>query len=188
MTALHRPSLPGARTRPAFFTGIGRIAGLAVLALALGAGLSGCVGYSPGGLAPGASEATVRAQMGEPSGRHTLAEGRSRLEYARGPAGRHTYMLDFDAAGRLQSWAQVLTEANFARVQPGWTAEQVLTELGRPTQEQVFPMGQVRVWSYRFDSWDCSWFQVSVVLRDGRVTETGMGPDPRCNAPDDHRD
>ena len=46
-------------------------------------------------------------------------------------------------------------------------------------------LGQVRVWSYRFDSWDCSWFQVTVALRDARVTETGLGPDPRCNARDD---
>lgn len=179
MTALKSTSKPG--------VGAGAAARIRIAALAA-LWLSGCVGYSPNGLAPGASEAEVRAQMGEPSGRHALPEGRSRLEYARGPAGRHTFMVDFDAAGRLQSWAQVLTEASFARVQPGWSTEQVLTELGRPTQEQVFPLGQKRVWSYRFDSWDCSWYQVSLALGDGRVVETGLGPDPRCNAPDNHRD
>lgn len=183
MTPLKKSSLPGAGSRPGFLTWLGWNAALAALAV-----LSGCAGYSPSGLTPGATEAAVRAQMGGPTGRHALPEGRSRLEYARGPAGRHTYMLDFDAAGRLQSWTQVLTEPNFARVQPGWTAEQLLTELGRPTQEQVYPLGQVRVWSYRFDSWDCSWFQVTVALSDARVTQTGLGPDPRCNAHDNHRD
>jgi hypothetical protein len=183
MTPLKTSSLPGAGSRPAALFWIGRMAAVAASAALLA--LSGCVGYSPNGLTPGVGETAVRAQMGEPTDRHALPEGRTRLEFARGPAGRHTYMLDFDAAGRLQAWSQVLTEANFARVQPGWTAEQLRSELGRPTQEQVFPLGQVRVWSYRFDSWDCSWFQVTVALRDARVTETGLGPDPRCNARDD---
>jgi hypothetical protein len=181
---------PGAGSGPATVAvadrrigGIARIAGLVAM-LALG----GCVGYAPTGLMPGASEDAVLARMGPPTARHTLPDGHSRVEYARGPAGLHTYMVDFDAAGRMQSWAQVLSESSFARVQPGWTAGQVLTELGRPTQEQVFALGQTRVWSYRFDSWDCSWFQVTVALRDARVTGTGMGPDPRCSAPDDHRD
>jgi hypothetical protein len=54
-----------------------RVLGLALI-------LVGCAGYGPGDLRPWASEAAVRARMGEPTGRYPLPGGGSKVEYARG--------------------------------------------------------------------------------------------------------
>src|SRR5688572_13494017 len=75
--------------------------------------LGGCAGYSPGQLAAGTPVSDVVARMGEPTGQYTLADGARRLEFARGPSGRHTYMIDVDAQGRVTRWQQVLTEQMF---------------------------------------------------------------------------
>ncbi len=150
--------------------------------------LAGCAGYSPAALQPGQNAEQVRAVMGQPTGEHRLSGGGLRLEYARGPAGLQTYMVDLDPQGRMTGWTQVLSDASFARIQPGWSREQLRRELGRPTQEQVFERLGQRVWSYRFDSWDCSWLQVSLDLRSDAVVEVGRGPDPRCQANDNHWD
>ena len=64
--------------------------------------LSACSGYSPGDLRVGASETDFRTHMGEPTARYALADGGSKIEYARGPMGKHTYMIDVDAAGRVR--------------------------------------------------------------------------------------
>ena len=64
--------------------------GPAAWGAALGA-LAGCASYSPQGLQTGQGEAQVSQQMGEPTGRYALPDGATRLEYARGPMGRHTY-------------------------------------------------------------------------------------------------
>lgn len=148
--------------------------------------LAGCAAYAPGALPPGSTAETLRQRMGEPTARHALPEGGSRLEYARGPAGLHTYMIDLDPAGRVLGWRQVLDEAGFAAVRPGLSRDELRRLLGTPTQEQVFARLDQRVWSYRWASWDCTWFQVTLGLASDRVSGTGSGPDPRCEAPDDH--
>jgi hypothetical protein len=150
--------------------------------------LTGCAGYSPASLQPGQTAEQVRAVMGPPTGEHALPDGGRRLEYARGPAGLQTYMVDLDAQGRMTGWTQVLNDAAFARIQPGWSREQLQREFGRPAQEQVFGRLGQRVWSYRYDSWDCSWLQVSLDLRSDAVVDVGRGPDPRCQANDNHWD
>ncbi|HQY08234.1 MAG TPA: hypothetical protein PK797_05950, partial [Burkholderiaceae bacterium] len=111
-----------------------------------------------------------------------------RLEYARGPAGLQTFMVDLDAQGRMTGWSQVLNDAAFARIQPGWSREQLQREFGLPAQEQVFDRLGQRVWSYRYDSWDCNWLQVSLDLRSDAVVDVSRGPDPRCQANDNHWD
>src|SRR5687768_15874430 len=100
---------------------------LAVAVVALAA----CTSYSPTGLAPGSTEAAAVKDLGPPTARRALPEGGTRLEFARGPSGFHTYMLDFDAQGRMQRWEQVLTEENFAKIKPGMTRSDVLAMLGR---------------------------------------------------------
>ncbi|HQY08456.1 MAG TPA: hypothetical protein PK797_07085, partial [Burkholderiaceae bacterium] len=56
--------------------------------------LTGCAGYSPAALQPGQTAEQVRALMGPPTGEHGLPGGGIRLEYARGPAGLQTFMVD----------------------------------------------------------------------------------------------
>ena len=151
---------------------------LSVLGAAL---LSACAGYSPGDLRPGSSEADLRARMGEPSGRHTLADGGAKIEYARGPAGLHTYMVELDAGGRVRGWQQVLTERNFETVAVAAPQADVRGQLGRPAETRTGWRGVGEVWSYRFDDLFCRWFQVWLV--DGKVREASYAPDPRCEEP-----
>ncbi len=144
--------------------------------------LAGCAGYSPGNLQAGASEAEVRSRMGEPTGRAALPGGGIRIEYARGPMGKHTYMVELDASGRVRGWEQVLTEANFESIPIGVPQADVRWRLGRPSETRVGWRGVGEVWSYRYESLFCRWFQVWLV--DGSVREAAYAIDPMC---DEHR-
>jgi len=155
-----------------------RLAALASVAL-----LSACAGYGPGGLAPGATIAEATARMGPPTGRYTLAQGEQRLEFARGPMGRHTYMLDFDAGGRLLRTQQVLTEKNFLELQIGMDQQEVLQRVGHPGEVRFLTRQQHRLWSYRYDTPFCILYQVSID-NAGRVAELGHNSDPMCDSDD----
>ena len=148
------------------------------LALALAITLSACAGYSPGDLRPGQTEADMRARLGEPTGRFARTDGGSRVEYARGPAGKHTYIIELDAAGRIQGWTQVLTEQRFDAVAIEAPQAAVREQLGRPSERRVGWRGVGEVWSYRYESEVCRWFQVWLV--DGRVREASYASDPAC--------
>jgi hypothetical protein len=148
---------------------------------AMSIGIVACTGYAPRAIAPGQSAGEVQQQLGTPTGRHALPNGGTRLEYARGPYGKHTYMVDLDAAGRVTGWQQVLTEANFNQIagSPGMTAEELLRRLGRPTHTRSGGWQPGEVWSWRYDAVFCQWFQVSVV--NARVRDASYGPDPLCD-------
>ena len=157
-----------------------RGAPIALVALAT----AGCVGYGPQGLSRGAPEQAVVQRMGPPTGVYPRPEGGRRLEFARGPMGRHTFMVDLDPGGRVLQWEQVLTEARFNALQAGLSRQEVLYRLGRPSHEMHIPRRHERVWSYRYESPFCQWFQVSLDTRTDRVTQTGYNVDPLCDAND----
>lgn len=141
--------------------------------------LAGCAGYSPGDLGTGAVESQVVARMGPPTDRVARTGGGSRLEYARGPFGKHTYRIELDAQGRVQSVSQLLTEANFEALPIGVTQAEVRERLGRPSETRMGWRGVGEVWSYRYEWLNvCRWFQVWLV--DGRVREAAYSPDPIC--------
>ena len=142
-----------------------------------------CTSLAPGALPVGSSISEARASFGGPTGEYPLAGGGTRLEFARGSFGKQTYMLDFDADGRLVASQQVLTEANFATIAPGLSAQEVRMRLGRPAN--VFNVGwqRLQVWNYRYWPGDCVWYQVSI-NEAGRVTEAAYGSDPACDAGD----
>lgn len=143
--------------------------------------LAGCVNMSsPTRLAPGASAEAIRAQLGEPTGRYALHGGATRLEYARGPYGRETWMLDVDGAGALVRATQVLNEATFATIKAGMTRDEVLRTIGRPSKTGFVGWQKQTVWNYRYASPFCQWFQVGLG-QDGVVQDTGFGPDPLCD-------
>lgn len=146
--------------------------------------VAGCAGYSPSGLTPGLSEAEVVQRMGPPTARYALPAGGTRLEYWRGPAGRETYMVDFDTAGRMVDWEQVMDLWYLTRVTAGLTSQDVLMRVGHPVETKFYPRQQVAVWSYRYPTNDCLWFQISLDA-DGRVISGGQATDPQCDAPSD---
>lgn len=145
-------------------------------------GLAACTAYSPRGLPPGADSAQVIERMGPPTGRYPMPDGGQRLEFARGPFGRHTYMLDFDAQDRLLRSEQVLTENNFYALKIGMTRDEVLRRIGHPSEASYLPRQRHRLWSYRYESPFCVWFQVSLDTAD-KVAELGNNSDPACDGP-----
>jgi hypothetical protein len=160
---------------------------MTMLALCTGWIVSGCsTSYTPSGVRPGATVAEVVAAMGPPKAtwpRDAAPGSAQQIEFWRGPFGKHTYMLDFDANGRLVSQRQVLEEANFYKVLPGQTADEVLQRIGHPSETQTIGRQNIVVWNYRFVSPFCQWFQVSIGTApqtDGKVTYVGFGPDPMC--------
>jgi hypothetical protein len=85
------------------------------------------------GLAAGTPRDQVIARAGQPTRVVPLAGGGQRLQYSLQPAGRYAFMVDLDAAGRVVRARQVLTEADFNRIEPGkWTRADVEREFGPP--------------------------------------------------------
>ncbi|MEO8298273.1 MAG: hypothetical protein ABI574_10760 [Burkholderiales bacterium] len=153
----------------------------AVLTLAL----AGCAGYGTSGVRVGQTADEVSASMGAPTGRYAVDGGRTRLEFARGPAGRDTYMVDLDPQGKVERWEQVLDAEHFALVKLGMTSDELLKLLGRPNERRGAGLKGGQIWSWRYFNTDCLWAQV-VVGTDGRVREsTSLGAEPQCarNAP-----
>jgi hypothetical protein len=133
--------------------------------------------------AQGTSLAEVLRSKGPPTGRYGLPGGGARLEYASGPYGRTTWMIDVDTESRVIGAQQALSEPHFAELQshPGWMRQSLLLEIGRPGERHGGGLAGGEVWSWRYPTNDCLWFQASVA-DDGRVSGLGYGIDPRCDA------
>jgi hypothetical protein len=169
MTAVHRP-LSLSRFRLA--------------ALASAALLGACAGgpYSPHDVKPGATRAEVLAIMGPPTAAYTMPDGHARLEYNRMPAGKHTFMIDLDAADRVVRWENVLDENHFAAIVAGMSHEDVLRLIGPPsfTWHYFRPTPGI-TWLYRFETIQrCILFEVSFEVATGKVIDGDYPPDPGC--------
>ncbi len=159
----------------------------AALAIGVLAILAGCA-TPVSRLQPGMPQAEVVRVMGPPTDRYPLADGGTRLEYASGPYGEATWMVDLDRDGRMTRWAQVLTDEHLSEVQgrlPGMTRAELLRTLGRPAQVRGGGLQGGQVWSWRFDSMFCRWFQVSIG-DDGIVRDGIFSPDPQKCGDDDN--
>lgn len=161
--------------------------------MAAAALLSACAGIPQ--LAPGTPREQVVQALGPPSAefelRNTAADppylqidttgtAVRRLEYAAGSFGKFAYMYDFDANNRLLASAQVRSEARFNAVRAGMSQDDLRRMLGHPSNIRGLSFQKQNVWSYRYDSPFCQWFQVGVGY-DGKVVDTAYGPDPLCD-------
>ena len=146
------------------------------------AALTACAAMTPP--TPGSSRDELVQRWGQPTARYALDNGVQRFEYATGPYGRTTWMVDLDAGGRVTTARQVLNEAEFLQVQSArdLTRESLLLWLGRPGERQHGGWAGGEVWSWRYPTNDCLWFQSSVA-DDGRVTGSAYATDPRCDLP-----
>lgn len=150
--------------------------------------LGGCASFAPEFVPLGASIGQVRSLIVKPNAEYALPGGGTRLEFARGPYGKETYMLDFDATGTLVAREQVLTEQNFAEIVPGLTSDEVRMRLGRPSDVFGVPYQKLHVWNYRYFAGDCRWFQISLSDATHRVTDASLGADPACDGPNPRND
>ncbi|MGY4829784.1 hypothetical protein ACVNIS_14535 [Sphaerotilaceae bacterium SBD11-9] len=150
--------------------------------------LSACAtSYGPGSLPQGTSLTAAREKMGPPTSETPLPDGGRRVEYARGPMGKHTYMLYFDANNSLQKWEQVLDENHFNTIRSGMTAAEVQAIIGHATNKYSTGWTKQVVWTYRFETPFCIWFQVGMDLTESTVIDTAYGPDPMCEGRDNFR-
>lgn len=104
-----------------------------------------------GGLKIGESTVEdVRRQAGKPEIVWQNDDGTERLEYPRGPNGLNTWMLDFDADGKLVAMTQALTAQNIAQVVPGMTQDDVRRLLGKPAEVAKYALSHEEVWSWHW--------------------------------------
>lgn len=153
----------------------------AAFALALLA-LGGCDPQRISELEEGVStEADVRARFGEPEKVWDAIDGGRVFEYNRQPAGHQNYMVTIGADGRMAALRQVLTPANFARVQPGMPMEQVRQMLGKPMRITPYALKRETHYDWRYldgpNTSDAKVF-TAVFDADFRVVTTGSVIDP----------
>jgi hypothetical protein len=114
--------------------------------------LAGCAHpWNTVNIAPGSSRDDVIARAGQPVRVLPLAGGGQRLQYTLQPLGRYAFMVDLDPAGRVTSARQVLTAANFQRIEPGvWRRDDVEREFGPPAMIEHVASFQGDVMAYRW--------------------------------------
>jgi hypothetical protein len=127
-------------------------------ALALILALSACAPVIRRTPAPGAPLAEVTARLGKPDAVYPEPDGGQMLEYRGQPMGQFQHMARIAPDGRLLSYEQVLTDENFAKIEPNrWTKDEVLRHFGRPAEVVRSRLDEGEIWSYRYKEkgvWD----------------------------------
>lgn len=147
--------------------------------------LTGCDEQRAQKLEEGVStEADVRKQFGEPVQIVERADGSKLLAYPRQPEGWTNVEIVIGADGKMASLRQLLTPANFAKVQPGQSQDEVRKLLGRHARTLSYATkpGE-EVWRWQFMSGqDKKVFDVTFD-REGRVLSSGIADDERQTMP-----
>ena len=158
----------------------------------LGILLAACASgpFEPTSVVAGDTQADVVRKMGPPTAVYTMPDGRPRLEYNRMPAGRKTYMIDFDDAGRVTRWEQVLDERHFLAIEPGMRSADVLRLIGPPSERGAYRRPEPGLtWSYRYEVFPrCQMFQVAIDAATGIVNSAYFPSDPHCDGDHGGRD
>ncbi len=124
---------------------------------------------------PGMTREEVIALRGTPSRVVPLDTG-TRLQYSGQPLGQFATMVDLDAAGRVVSVRQVLTPAEFSRVQPGkWTRADVEREFGRPATIDRVASWSGDIMTYRWRDSDQPMFFWAYLDGNNVVQRVGQG-------------
>jgi hypothetical protein len=122
-------------------------------ALASVIGLAGCDQFNLNSLTPGVSTAQeVRTRLGPPQAEWPNPDGSTTWEYPRGPEGVHCWMVTLGPDGVLRSIEQALTEENFARIEKGWSGDQVRRLLGKPALATTYPLKPETVWEWKIEA------------------------------------
>lgn len=153
-----------------------------VLSVAAGLLLTACAVFSP--VQPGMTRAEVLSRLGTPTAVVALPTG-ERLQYSGQPLGQTATMVDLDASGHVLRARQVLTAAEFARIQPGWSRADVLREFGHPAKIDRVYSWDGDVWTYRWRA-DGDMFYWVYFDPAGKVARTQQGME-FLNAPNDNK-
>ena len=159
-------------------------AGLAAGLAALMFGLPGCDWFAQKKLEPGRhTEADVRKLMGKPEMIWEDDKGVRVLEYPRAPEGSETWMVQIGPDGRYQGMSQALTEANFQKVRPGMSRDDVRRLLGKPSEIVRFDLKREEVWAWKYvgDGGQPHLFDVYFDIGDSRVKTVRRTLDPKAS-------
>lgn len=139
--------------------------------------LSACASW-PGDIVPGTSVTALQSRFGTPAGSRQVADG-SVLVYSTAPFGQYAWAAHIGRDQRVDRVEQVLTRANFARIEFGnWTTDTVRAWFGAPAEVRQFRADQTW-WSYRYKE-DGVWNSLMNIRFDDRgiARETINMPDP----------
>ena len=142
--------------------------------------LAGCDQKRAEKLEEGVStEADVRRQFGDPAAVFDETDGSRTFDYPRQPEGLTNYLITIRPDGRMSALRQVLKPADFGRIEPGMTRDEVRRRLGRPAKTQRYALKRQEVWDWRWaDGPTARMF--SVTFDDGgRVTGSAVGEDTK---------
>lgn len=153
-------------------------------ALFLALTLAGCDPQRISELEEGvATEANVKARFGQPENVWDGPGGERIFEYNRQPAGHKNYMISIGPDGRMTALRQVLTPANFAKVQPGMMMEDVRKLLGKPARKTPYELKREIAWDWRYmEPPNTSLIFTVWFSPDYRVLRTGTSPDQEAPA------
>lgn len=155
--------------------------GLAMIGVA--AVLAGCAtSYSPSEAMVGLTREEVIARLGPPDPLPADMGSATRLDFPRGPFGKHTYSAAFDPAGRATGFRQLLREENFGKIKPGMSTADVIDLIGVSREKFGLARNRGYVWNYRYISPFCQWFQIEFT-QENEVRSTGYGIPPECRRP-----
>ncbi len=143
-------------------------------------GLGACDLFDIEAIKPGITTAVeVRDRLGPPGTEWRNEDGSVTWEYSRQPEGVTCYMITIGADRVVTAVEQVITEANMARIRPGWSTAQVARLLGRHRSEQAFRGGRevIRDWQIPAEHLEQTFFNVHFDAA-GIVTTTSRSTKP----------
>ena len=160
---------------------------LALTALCVAAALlsTGCDERRAAKLEEGLStEADVRQQFGDPAQITERADGSKVFAYPRQPEGTTNIEITIGADGKMSALRQLLTAANFAKVQPGMDQAAVRGLLGRHAKAVRYAMKpDEEIWHWQFlDGQAKKVFEVRFD-RENKVLSTTIADDERQTLP-----
>ena len=130
------------------------------------------------------TEYDVRRQFGEPAQVIERPDGSKVFSYPRQPEGTTNYEIAIGSDGKMSSLRQLLTPANFAKVQPGMAQGEVRRMLGRQAKTVVYgTRPDEEIWQWRFVQGQAPRVFEVTFDRDRRVLATAAVDDERTTQP-----
>jgi outer membrane protein assembly factor BamE (lipoprotein component of BamABCDE complex) len=124
------------------------------------------------------TEQDVRKLFGSPQSVREIAGGKG-LVYPLGPEGPYTLLIRIGADGKYIGRENLLTRANFGRVNTGMKQTDVLAVLGPPGRSQEYKLKNETAWEWRFNDGAETRMFVVMFNADGVVVSTAIEEDPR---------
>ena len=124
---------------------------------------------------PGMTQGEVIAGYGRPSAIVPISTG-TRLQYSLQPLGRSVVMVDLDASGRVVGAKEVMTPAEFSKIEVGkWTRGDIEREFGPPAIVDGVASWRGEIMTYRWRDAVTDMFFFVYLDAANIVQRTGQG-------------